>query len=91
MQNLLQIERSLPVDNPLRKVLVEVRLISAGVLDHVHQATSGTAISRYPVGGGQRQGWQLKYQADGNLGNLVHELTHAVTHQQYETDVSPCK
>lgn len=86
MQNLLLMEQNLPVGNALRNVLQEVRLISAGVLEHVHQPTSGTAISRYdPAGAHQRRGWVVKYQ-DGNLGNLVHELTHAVTHQQYETD-----
>jgi hypothetical protein len=86
MQTLLQMENGLPVGNALRNVLAEVRAISAQVLDHVHQPTSGTAISRYdPAGAHNRRGWVIKYQ-DGNLGNLVHELTHAVTHQQYETD-----
>lgn len=86
MANLLIMEQALPMGNALRNVLAEVRAISAHVLEHVHQATSGTAISRYdPAGAHARRGWVIKYQ-DGNLGNLVHELTHAVTHQQYETD-----
>ncbi len=86
MQSLRTMETALPVGNALRRVLKEVRAISAHVLVHELQPTSGTAISRYvPASPHKRQGWQLKYQ-EGNLGNLVHELTHAVTHQQYETD-----
>lgn len=86
MNSLLLMEQALPVGNALRNVLVEVRAISAGVLEAVLQPTSGTATSRYdPANVQGRRGWVLKYQ-DGNLGNLVHELTHAVTHQQYDTD-----
>jgi hypothetical protein len=60
--------------------------ITAQVLEYVYQPTSGSAVSRYdPAVPHNRQGWVIYYQ-NGNLVNLVHELTHAVTHQQYETD-----
>lgn len=80
---------ALPHVNPLRLVLEEVSGLSGRIVAHSHIPTSGNAISRYyPAGhaqASQRAGWEIRYQ-DGNIGNLVHELTHAVTHRQYETD-----
>jgi len=85
LASLDNMENALAPGNALRNVLAEVNALSANIVHHVHQATSGTAISRYDPITNARIGWEIRYQ-DGNLGNLVHELTHAVTHMQYDTD-----
>ena len=75
------------VHGPLRFVLMEVLALTPLVIDWINVNTSGSAVCRYSTDplGKTRRTYEVRYQF-GNLGNLVHELTHVAVNESYGLD-----
>ncbi|SFC12771.1 hypothetical protein [Pseudoalteromonas denitrificans] len=71
------------VNGPLRLVLVEVLELTPLVIDWINVNTSGSAVCRYQANNIRK--YEVRYQF-GNLGNLVHELTHVGINESYGLD-----
>jgi hypothetical protein len=67
---------------PLKDVFEEVVAVIPMVASWTPVATSGSAVCRYTNNG---HAYDVRYQI-GNVGNLVHELTHIVVNEAYGTD-----
>src|SRR5579862_1937551 len=71
---------------PFRAMLQEVYDKSALVDEWAIVATSGSAVCRYTtVLGKEVRKYTVRYQS-GNIGNLVHELTHVSVNESYLLD-----
>lgn len=82
---------SVTVDGTLKNILEEVLSCSRKVVDHDSNAkTSGYAARLFKykdkaAANSALKGYRVVYQG-GNLGNLVHELTHIAVNEAYERD-----
>jgi len=71
------------VNGPLRLILKEVLALTPSVVDWINVQTSGSAVCRYKPNNIRQ--YEVRYQI-GNLGNLVHELTHVAINESYGLD-----
>ncbi len=71
---------------PFRNMLQEVHTVSGLVDEWAIVPTSGSAVCRYTTVLGQPvRRYSVNYQS-GNIGNLVHELTHVSVNERYQLD-----
>ncbi|VAW67752.1 hypothetical protein MNBD_GAMMA08-1766 [hydrothermal vent metagenome] len=68
----------------LKDVLAEIAPLANQVVSWIPVNTSGSAVCRYNAANGSRQ-YEVRYQV-GDLGNLVHELTHVSVNESYDLD-----
>lgn len=71
------------VSGPLKFVINEVLEFTPLVVDWVNVQTSGSAVCRYKTTNVRQ--YEVRYQF-GNIGNLVHELTHIAVNESYNLD-----
>ena len=85
-QDLEQLRRMATIAAPgtLRDVIQEVLSVVPLVMQWTAVQTSGSAVCRYNHRTGARQ-YEVRYQI-GDLGNLVHELTHVAVNEAYGLD-----
>ena len=85
-EDLSKIERlgDMVASPALRAVLKEVHPLAQLVVLWQNVPTSGSAVCRYNIGAGTRS-YEIRYQY-GDIGNLVHELTHVAVNEAYELD-----
>jgi hypothetical protein len=70
---------------PLRAMLQEVVPLASKVVQWKAVPTSGTVICRYDSRTGLPQSYEVTAQT-GNMGNIVHELTHVAVNEAYKQD-----
>jgi len=68
----------------LRNIVNEVQAVTPLVVAWTPVNTSGSAVCRYNENTGGRQ-YEVRYQI-GDIGNLVHELTHVAVNESYGLD-----
>ncbi|TMO57389.1 hypothetical protein CWC18_18740 [Pseudoalteromonas aurantia] len=71
------------VNGPLKLVINEVLAVTPLVIDWINVQTSGSAVCRYKPDNVRQ--YEVRYQF-GNIGNLVHELTHVAVNESYNLD-----
>ncbi|RJE77606.1 hypothetical protein BGP78_00975 [Pseudoalteromonas sp. MSK9-3] len=71
------------VNGPLKLIISEVLAITPLVIDWINVQTSGSAVCRYKADNVRQ--YEVRYQF-GNIGNLVHELTHVAVNESYNLD-----
>ena len=71
------------VNDPLRLVLKEILPLVHSVVSWIPVGTSGSAVCRYGLNGVRQ--YEVRYQV-GDLGNLVHEMTHVAVNESYGLD-----
>ncbi|KAF7769735.1 hypothetical protein PCIT_a2627 [Pseudoalteromonas citrea] len=71
------------VTGPLKLIISEVLAITPLVIDWINVQTSGSAVCRYKPDNVRQ--YEVRYQF-GNIGNLVHELTHVAVNESYNLD-----
>jgi hypothetical protein len=71
----------------LKNVLLEVLMVAKWpkVMNWEKTETSGSAVAFYDPRTGRPVNYEIRYQG-GNLGNIVHELTHVVVNESYNQD-----
>jgi hypothetical protein len=69
----------------LRLILLEAVDASKKVGQWTNVATSGSAVARYDPKTGVARSYDVRYQF-GDVGNLVHELTHVAVNEAYKQD-----
>jgi hypothetical protein len=82
LNNLQLMINALAPGNVLRNVLTEVQALVPRIHSWEYVPTSGSSVTRFdfhPVR------YEIRYQ-EGNLGNLVHELTHSRVNEAYDQD-----
>jgi hypothetical protein len=83
LRNALQLANpGTTLENILTEVINSSALVNAGAVTNV--PASGSAVPRYNAAGA-RLDYTLNYQY-GNIGNLVHELTHISVNEAYDQD-----
>jgi len=83
-QDLAKLRRlSNVVNGPLKLILNEVLALTPLVVEWINVQTSGSAVCRYKPNNIRQ--YEVRYQI-GNLGNLVHELTHVAINESYGLD-----
>jgi len=70
---------------PLRTTLQQVLPLASKVTKWAAVPTSGFVVCRYAPDTGLPQSYEVTAQT-GNLGNLVHELTHVAVNEAYHQD-----
>ncbi|MBE0368558.1 hypothetical protein [Pseudoalteromonas aurantia] len=71
------------VSGPLKFIISEVLEVTPLVVEWINVQTSGSAVCRYKTDNTRQ--YEVRYQF-GNIGNLVHELTHVAVNESYRLD-----
>lgn len=72
-------------NSALKLILQEAVDASKKVGAWANVATSGSAVARYDPKAGTVRSYDVRYQY-GDVGNLVHELTHVAVNEAYRQD-----
>lgn len=80
---IMKITRSLSAGKVLRDIAKEVLSVKPLISEWIQVPASGSATCHYNRYGMRR--YSVRYQS-GNVGNLVHELTHVLVNESYGLD-----